>query len=39
VQNLKNEVNPTISQEVRLQSTTLVPITPSINQISIPNQE
>lgn len=36
VQNLKNEINPTISQEVRLPSTTIVPITPPTNQ---PNQE
>lgn len=39
VKNLKNEINPTVTQEVRLPSTTIVPITPSTNQISKPNQE
>jgi hypothetical protein len=40
VQDIKSQINPTISQEVRLPSTTIVPI-PSTNQISIPqsNQE
>lgn len=37
VQNLKSQINPTVSHEVRLPST-IVPI-PSNNQISIPNQE
>ena len=37
VQELKNEINPTISQEVRLPSTTIVPL-PS-NQISIPQSQ
>lgn len=38
VQNLKSQINQTVSQEVRLPSTTIVPL-PSNNQISIPQSQ